>query len=221
MPRVDRPCSAAAPTPTPEPAISDKEPAHRALSRNVQEQRAPRVEEPPEPPKPPNPLRGIALLVVVMGAIVWWVAQSGQGPATVVPSRDVLQEGSAALDVLPGQEAGDLVVVDERVQEDLSSLRAAEIAWLEAGHLPRSLPPCPESDPVRGLQPWGGPCREAWLGATTWELPAASPCRYQIFAAPPDDFRLVAECDADGDGAFETWTADREQPPQQVRLGRK
>ncbi len=194
--------------------MTEREPAHRAILHR------PEAKE-PTPPPPPASLRGIALLIVVAGVIVWWIAQSDGEEATVVASRATLEAGAPEQDVLPGSLGRDVVVVDERVQEELSSLRSAEIAWLASGEAPRSLPPCPALDPFQGLQPWGGPCRKAWSTATLWALPDASPCRYQIFAAPPDDFRLVAECDADGDGEFETWVADRTTPPHRVVLGRR
>lgn len=197
--------------------MSDKVPAHRIISQSIETQSLP---PPPPPPPPPRTGRlvGGVLLLVVVGALSWWMGQSGGEPATVVPSRDVLRDGAAELDVLPGSDAQELVVIDERVEQDLRGLQAAEIAWLEDGNPPRSLPPCPAQDPVRGLHPWGGPCLKAWTAATSWEIPATSPCRFQIFAAPPDDFRLVAECDADGNGEFETWLADRHTEPHRVHV---
>ena len=196
--------------------MTDKEPAHRAIVQTIETQSQPA----PAPPGEPRTGRtvGLVLLLLVIAGISWWMGQSGGETPTVVPSREVLEQGSAELDVLPGADAQELVIVDERVEQDLIALRAAEIAWLDGGEAPRSLPPCPEQDPFRGLHPWGGPCLERWKAATSWQIPAMSPCRYQIFAAPPDDFRLVAECDADGNGEFETWVADRTTEPHRVGL---
>lgn len=198
--------------------MSDPPKAHEIIGASIETQR---LDEPPPEPTATADLRnilGFVLLVAVLALIGWWMSQDPGQDLRVVESRQVLEEGSAALDLLPGTSADQLVIVDERVKLDLSELRAAEIAWLDAGNPPRSLPPCPASDPGRKLEPWGGPCHQEWLAATKWDLPKSSPCRYQVFAAPPDDFRIVAECDADGDGQFETWVADRSTVPREVKL---
>jgi hypothetical protein len=190
--------------------------AHQAIDDSIDASRT--VRAPPPPPKDHRSSAGLALLLCVIAGVGFWFARSEGEAPTVAPSREAVQEGAAQLDILPGADGSELVYVDERVQEDLSGLRAAEIAWLDRGNPPRSLPPCPSSDPTRGLHAWGGPCLQEWKAATAWQIPKMSPCRYQIFAAPPLDFRLVAECDADGDGQFETWVADRTTAPQPVRL---
>ncbi len=199
--------------------MSDKQPAHQAIVQTVEAQR----QEEPEPTEErrSSAVVGVVLLVVIVAGLGWWMMRSKGETPSVVPSREVLKAGSAELDFLPGTAAEDIVIVDERVEEDLTALRAAEIAWLDAGNAPRTLPPCPAQEPYRGLHPWGGPCFDTWKAATAWTIPASSPCRYQVFAAPPDDFRLMAECDADGNGEFETWAADRTTAPYRVRLNVK
>ncbi len=202
--------------------MTDKLPAHEAIVQSIDRSR-----EELEPPKATATLDkqaasrvgGVLLLVVVVVGLGIFVGggEEKEGP-TVVASRAELEDGAAAFDVLPGAPIEEVVFVDERVQSDLRSLRDAEITWLTRGNPPRSLPPCPAGAPYRGLQAWGGPCRDAWSAATAWQIPESSPCRYQVFAVPPDDFRVVAECDADGDGQFETWVSDRTTEPHTVRL---
>jgi|GEM_PF-4530719 len=148
-----------------------------------------------------------ALFLAVAFAAGWYLSSRDEPvPAAVRAPIEAVR------DALPG---GDPPVVDAsaRVATDLAGIRAAQLARLEQGLPPRALPVCPDADPGRAMLGFGGPCRVAWesLG---WTLPDAVPCRYRVVVPEPGDFRVIAECDPDGDGEFDLWIATRDDEPR-------
>lgn len=101
----------------------------------------------------------------------------------------------------------DLAASGLAVEANLAAIKTAELASDAVRDRFVSAPTCPTAVPPPSGSPWTGDCAEGWT-SLGWRPDGMTTCSYTAVALAPAAFFLLAQCDADGDGAAAVYRLD-------------